>query len=145
MSLVKFYTKPFHNTTLDHFFNHGISKVVGSDSVKTNPLVNINESNNGFTIELAAPGLHKEDLKVDVNKNILTIKAEKTEPQEGDKESGKYTRKEFSYASFKRSFTLPENVDQTKVEAHYENGILLVNVPKKEETKPQPAREITIS
>lgn len=145
MSLVKFYTKPFHNATLDHFFNHGINKVVGSDSVKTNPLVNISESDDGFTIELAAPGLHKEELKVDVNKNILTIKAEKSEAKEGDKESGKYTRKEFSYVSFNRNFTLPESVDQTKVKASYENGILLVNVPKKEEAKPQPAREISIN
>ena len=149
MSLVRFYSKPLYNNSFDHFFNRGINKVVGGDAVKTNPLVNISEDADGFLIELAAPGLAKEDLKVDVDKNLLTIKAEKEVTKEGDNKTeenttNKYTRKEFSFASFKRSFTLPESVDKSKVSASYENGILKVSVPKKEEAKPQPAREIAV-
>ena len=146
MSLVRFYSKPLYNNTFDHFFNRGINKVVGTESVKTNPLVNISEDADGFLIELAAPGLTKEDLKVDVDKNLLTIKAEKAteETKNEDKDNSKYTRREFNFTSFKRSFTLPESVAKDKVSASYENGILKVSVPKKDEAKPQPAREIAV-
>lgn len=149
MSLVRFYSKPLYNNAFDHFLNRGINKVVGSESVKTNPLVNISEDDDGFLIELAAPGLNKEDLKVDVDKNLLTIKAEKTtEAGQNENEDhiskSKYTRKEFSFSDFKRSFTLPESIAKDKVSARYENGILKVSVPKKEEAKPQPAREISV-
>ncbi|OJJ19397.1 heat-shock protein Hsp20 [marine bacterium AO1-C] len=149
MSLVRFYSKPMYNNTFDHFFNRGINKVVGTESVKTNPLVNISEDADGFLIELAAPGLNKEDLKVDVDKNLLTIKAEKTtedtkSEDKDNKNKSKYTRKEFNFTAFKRSFTLPESVAKDQVTASYEDGILKVSVPKKEEAKPQPAREITV-
>jgi len=147
MSLVRFYSKPLYNNTFDHFFNRGINKVVGAESVKTNPSVNISEDADGFLIELAAPGLNKEDLKVDVDKNLLTVKAEKATEEtknEDNKNKSKYTRKEFNFTSFKRSFTLPESVAKDQVSASYENGILKVSVPKKEEAKPQPAREITV-
>ena len=112
-------------------------------------MVNISEDADGFLIELAAPGLTKEDLKVDVDKNLLTIKAEKateeTKNEDKDnKNNSKYTRREFNFTSFKRSFTLPESVAKDKVSASYENGILKVSVPKKDEAKPQPAREIAV-
>lgn len=143
MSLVKFYTKPLYNNAYDHFFNRGINKVVGNDAVKHNPLVNISELNGDFFIEVAAPGLNKEDLKVDVDKQLLTVKAEVKKNNESE-QTAKYTRKEFGYGSFKRSFTLPESVDTQNINAKYENGILRIHLPQKEEAKPKPAREINV-
>lgn len=143
MSFVKFYTKPLYNNTFDHFLNRGINKVVGSDAVKTNPLVNISEINGDFVVEVAAPGLNKSDFKVDIDKQLLTIKADVKQYDEAEKTT-KYTRKEFGYGAFKRSFTLPESIDTQKINAQYESGILRIHLPQKEEAKPKPAREINI-
>jgi HSP20 family protein len=143
MSFVKFYTKPLYNNTFDHLFNRGINKVVGSDAVKTNPLVNISELDGDFLVEVAAPGLNKTDFKIDIDKQLLTVKAEAKQETEAEKTS-KYTRKEFGYGAFKRSFTLPETIDTQKINAQYENGILRIHLPQKEEAKPKPAREISI-
>ncbi|WP_299464243.1 Hsp20/alpha crystallin family protein [uncultured Microscilla sp.] len=143
MSLVKFYTKPLYNHAFNHFFNRDINKVVGTDTVKNSPLVNISELNGDYLIEVAAPGLNKEDLKIDIDKQLLTVKADVAK-ETNTEDATKYTRKEFGYSSFKRSFTLPESVDTQKVNAKYENGILSIHLPQKEEAKPKPAREINI-
>ena len=110
-----------------------------SDGANSLPAVNIKENEKGFSLELAAPGYNKEDLKIDLEEKLLTLSAElkneevKTENNEGETE--KYTRKEFNYRSFKRSFTLPETVDVNGIEAEYVNGILSVVLPKKEVAK----------
>ena len=108
------------------------------------PAVNVKETNDEFVIELAAPGMEKKDFKINFNNNVITISSEKEDKKEVQKEN--YTRKEFSYQSFQRSFTVPENaIMSDKIEASYNNGILEVKLPKREEVKPQPEREIKIS
>lgn len=108
------------------------------------PAVNVKETDEGFQVELAAPGLVKEDFNIELDNDLLVISSEKKSESESE-EKGKYTRKEFSYTSFKRSFTLPETADANKIEASYENGMLLIKLPKKEEAKVQPKRLIEIS
>ncbi len=107
------------------------------------PAVNIKEDGHSFGIEVAAPGLTKEDFRVDVHNHVLTISSEKEEKNEEDGKS--YRRREFSYCAFKRSFTLPESVDAANITATHKDGILHVNIPKKEEAKEKPARQISIS
>jgi len=106
------------------------------------PAVNIIESNDDYRIELAAPSLKKEDFKVNLENDLLTISANKEETKEDKNES--FTRREFSYSSFSRSFTLPETVNGEKISADYKEGILTILVPKHEVAKAKPAREIAI-
>ncbi len=111
----------------------------------TLPAVNIIESDNEYQIEVAAPGMKKEDFKIDLDNNWLTISSEKKSEKKEEKK-GNYTRREFSYQSFQRSFTIPEyEVDGDKISAKYYDGVLCINLPKREEAKPKPAREIKIS
>ena len=105
-----------------------------STTQTTIPSVNVVESDDKFELEVAAPGFEKKDFKVELNHNVLTISSDKKEErEEGD--GKQYTRKEFSYLSFCRSFTIPDTVNHEKIEARYENGILKVLIPKKEEPK----------
>lgn len=107
-----------------------------------NPLVNISEDDNGYQIELVAPGLKKDDFKVNLEKGLLTISYEKQEEKEENK--GKKThRLEYRTSSFKRSFNLDDNIDADKIEASYVDGILKLSLPKKEEVKVLP-KEIAI-
>lgn len=145
MNLVRFKpattTWPAFDNIFDDFFKD-ISKTVGRDSsTYARPAVNIVENKEGFSIELAAPGLTKEDFNVSVEKNTLTISANKEAKQEEDV---KYRRKEFSYFSFKRSFHLPNSIDANNITAKYENGVLSLALAKKEEAKEKPARTIEI-
>lgn len=145
MNLVRFKpattTWPAFDNIFDDFFKD-ISKTVGRDSsTYARPAVNIVENKEGFSIELAAPGLTKEDFNVSVEKNTLTISADKEAKQEEDV---KYRRKEFSYFSFKRSFHLPNSIDANNITAKYENGVLSLALAKKEEAKEKPARTIEI-
>ena len=102
------------------------------------PAVNIVENTEGFVIELAAPGLSKKDFNIAIENGVLTISAEKQE--EKKEEDKNYTRKEYSFEKFSRSFTLPENVSEDKVKAHYADGILRLELAKKELAK-MPARK----
>lgn len=99
----------------------------------TSPSVNITDNKDEYRVELAAPGLKKSDFDIDLEGNMITISSQKEESK-SEKES-KYTRKEYSYSSFSRSFTLPDHVKQDKIEARYEDGVLKVILPKKEEAK----------
>ena len=134
-------TKPFGNL-LDDFFNNSFD-FIGHDNATQSPSVNIKENKDGFQLEVAAPGLKKEDFKINVDKSLLKVSVAKEEVKETG-EQGKYTRREFNYQSFSRSFTLPETVNQKAIEAAYENGVLILSLPKKEEAKEE-TREITIS
>lgn len=108
------------------------------------PAVNISENETDFTVTMAAPGLKKSDFKIDVKSNLLTISSE-TEKDTEQEEEG-YKRKEYSYNSFSRSFTLPEQVDKDKIEANYENGILKLRIPKMEEARNQNSvKQITVN
>ncbi|MDF7819720.1 Hsp20/alpha crystallin family protein [Runella sp. MFBS21] len=100
------------------------------------PAVNIVEHNNGFRLEVAAPGLKKEDFKINLENNVLTISAQ--QEQKNEETTEKYTRKEFSFASFRRSFTLPNTVDAEQVNATYADGVLKIELPKKDEAKKTP-------
>lgn len=112
----------------------------------TLPAVNVMETSDDFRIEVAAPGMKRDDFKVELDNNLLTISSERKDQSE-EKDSGSgYTRKEFSYQSFQRSFALPENkVLGDKISARYGDGILYVTVPKSEEAKVKPARQIEVS
>lgn len=107
------------------------------------PSVNIIEGKEDFRIEVAVPGLDKKDFKIDLNNNVLVISSEKEVKNEQTDE--KYMRKEFSYSSFQRSFTLPNSVDAEKINAAYKDGVLNVTIPKKEDAKEKPARTIKIA
>ncbi len=113
-----------------------------SEMNSTLPAVNIKETEDDFKVEVAAPGFDKKDFNIELDNNVLTVSSEKQE--ENEVEGEKYSRKEFNYLSFKRTFTLPELVDEEKISAKYENGILNVTIPKKEEAKPKPARQIAV-
>jgi HSP20 family protein len=110
----------------------------------TLPSVNIKESNEDFEVEVAAPGLGKGDFKIELNHDLLTISSDKKIDNE-TRNGQHFTRREFSYQSFSRSFTLPNTADSEKIQAKYENGILKVVIPKKEEARPKPPRQISIS
>ena len=109
----------------------------------TLPAVNIKESDSDFGIELAVPGKSKEDFNIEIDQNVLTISSE--EKSESNQTNGDYTRKEFNFSSFRRSFTLPESVNTDSINASYENGILHLALPKKEEALPKPKRLIEIA
>ncbi len=113
-----------------------------SDDNSTLPAVNIKETEEGFEVGVAAPGFDKSEFNIELDNNLLTVSSEKKE--ENEVEGERYTRKEFSYQSFKRSFTLPEDVDGDKISAKYDNGILNISIPKKEEAKPKPAKKIAV-
>lgn len=110
----------------------------------TSPAVNIAENKEAFRIEVAAPGLSKEDFKINVEKRVLEIASEKESTKEENKENERYHRKEFLYTRFKRTFSLPTYTDTDKVTATYKEGILCVTVPKKDEAKEKPVRVIDI-
>lgn len=106
------------------------------------PAVNIQEDENQFDIAFAAPGFTKKDFRIDVQENVLTVSAEKKE--EKNEENKRFTRKEFSYSSFSRSFTLPQTVNPEKIDAKYADGLLQLHIPKKEELKTLLKKQITI-
>jgi len=110
----------------------------------TLPSVNIKENTDAFVVEMAAPGMSKDDFKIELNNNLLSISSEKKIENE-TKNDEEYTRREFSYQSFSRAFTLPVTVERDKISAKYDNGILVVNIPKREEAKPKPVKQIAIS
>lgn len=107
------------------------------------PAVNIKETETNFNLELAVPGYEKNDFKITLDNNMLTISSEKTSESE-DKDNEKFTRKEFSRVSFSRSFTLPKSVDLDKISADYNNGILTVALPKHEDQKIAVNRQIEV-
>lgn len=106
------------------------------------PAVNITEHKDDYQVALAVPGLKKDDFKIDVAGNMLTISCEKEDTKE-EKEK-KFTRKEYSYSSFSRSFTLPEEINKEKIEAKYEDGVLKLTLPRKEEARKISAKHIAV-
>ena len=106
------------------------------------PSVNITENKDEYNVSLAVPGMKKDDFKIDVNGNMLTISCEKDETKE--EKDKRYTRKEYSYSSFSRSFTLPDEVNTEKIDAKYEDGLLKLSLPRKEEAKKFSAKQIAV-
>ncbi|WP_276361057.1 Hsp20/alpha crystallin family protein [Daejeonella sp. H1SJ63] len=148
MALVKFANgnsnkvfKPVYSDVFDSFFNS--DSFLPKSTVVRIPAVNIAENENQFHIELAVPGMKKEDFKISLEHDQLTISAESKAENAEQNDAKKYNRVEYNYSSFMRSFTLPESADPSKIEAEYKDGILLIAVAKKEEAKIQ-AREIVV-
>ena len=106
------------------------------------PAVNITEQKDNYLVSLAAPGLKKDDFKIDVDGNMLTISSEKEETKE--EKDKKFTRKEYNYSSFSRSFSLPEEINKEKIEAYYEDGVLKITLPRKEEARKTTAKHISV-
>jgi HSP20 family protein len=135
MNLIKF--QPYTRTSrympdlFDEFFGRNISDVVGTDFVNSKPSVNVTETDQHFHVEVAAPGLSKADFKVVLDKNKLTISAEKS--TESKAEEGKMMRREFNFNSFSRSFILNGSIDQTGINAAYNDGVLKLTLPKRAE------------
>src|ERR1700722_10179110 len=128
---------PFFSDVFDSILNDSFL----SDKLATRvPAVNIAETENEFHIELAAPGLKKEDFKINLDKNVLSVSADK---KAENVEGTKFSKREYNYTSFTRSFTLPETVDHSKIDAEYTDGVLKLTVAKREEAKFQ-SREIAI-
>lgn len=133
----------FFPSIMEEFFRPDWVGGIQTPAHLTVPPVNIRETDMAFEVELSAPGKRKEDFNIEVDNDMLTISSEfKTENSEED---GKFTRREFSFSSFRRSFTLPETVKEDDIRASYENGILKINLPKREEALPKPRRAIEIS
>lgn len=143
-TLVKFNpTAPVaFNNFVDQFFNRNIANFIGTDAAITNPSVNVIETKEAFRVEVAAPGLEKQDFKLHLEKDILTISAQKEHKEEVKEE--RFTRREFNFSAFKRSFTLPEHVDVNGINAAYNNGVLSINLPKKEEVINNASRAIEV-
>ncbi|GMN07254.1 Hsp20/alpha crystallin family protein [Croceitalea sp. MTPC5] len=115
----------------------------GMENVSRNvPAVNIVERDEDFTLEFAVPGYKKEDFNIELDNDILTVSSEISTEDKSTNDN--FTRREFSYSTFKRSFTLPETIDSGKVNAKYEDGLLKLTLPKREEALPKPKRLIEI-
>lgn len=108
------------------------------------PAVNIIETNDDFRLEMVAPGMKKENFNVELEDDILTISYEHDDNLEGERRGWKYTTREYNYHSFARSFSLPELVQTEKIHARYEDGILTLILPKKDEARGKPARQIRV-
>ncbi len=130
----------------DMFRTDWLGGTTNVNSIGTSiPAVNIQESDENFLVEVAAPGKSKEDFNIELDNDVLTISSEDKKEKETTDQNGRFTRKEFSYSNFKRAFSLPESVDSLKISASYSNGVLEIALPKKEEAKVQAKRMIEIA
>jgi HSP20 family protein len=146
MTLVRRFNNPVPDIAniFDDFFGGNVfNKPAARDA--SVPAVNVQENDEKYMIEVAAPGMKKDDFNIEVNNNVLTISAEKEEKNEEKGDDEGYTRREFSYSSFCRSFAIPKNeVDEGKIDASYKDGLLKIKLQKREEVKPKAARKIEI-
>jgi HSP20 family protein len=144
MTLVKFRNRDLFPSLFNEFFDRDFfdSANMGFNN-STMPAVNIKETKDDFVVEVAAPGMKKDDFKIEIDNNLLVISSEKEENKE-EKVEGEFTRREFSYQSFKRSFTLPKTIEDGKIEAKYHDGVLNIKLPKKEDAKEKPKKLIAI-
>jgi HSP20 family protein len=133
--IAKYNTFPALRNMLDNFWNNDLMNDELYKTGRMMPSVNVKETEKEYQIEVAAPGMKKQDFNIAVENGILTISADVKDEKEEKKDN--YTRREFSYSSFTRSFTLPQDVDENNIQARYENGVLYLNIVKTKETKPQ--------
>ncbi len=129
MNLVRFNQYPSLTDLMENLERNFLGRV--DENSGDIPAVNIKEENDKFVLEMAAPGMNKDDFKVNLDNYQLTISAE--QKKEKKEKEDNYTRREFVYSSFSRSFTLPKTIDIEKIKADYKNGILALTLPKKEE------------
>lgn len=141
MGLIKYQNQ--FPSLIDNFFDNDFRTLNFSRGNTTLPSVNVKENPDSFVVEVAAPGFIKSDFNIELNNNVLTIWSDK-KTEQNQKEDERYSTQEFIYESFKRSFNLPDLVDQESILANYENGILAIIIPKLEEAKPKPIKQIEI-
>ena len=136
---------PSFSSWFDNFFENslGTEFLSNFNTGITLPAVNIKETSDEFVLELAIPGMKKSDFTIDVENKILSIASEVKHEDEETKDH--YTKREFGYSSFKRTFTLPDSVESDKVKASYKDGVLMITLPKREEAKQKPPKRIEIS
>jgi HSP20 family protein len=132
---------PFFPSLVDEFVNRDWNLELPSFSTIV-PAVNIIEKETEYKIELAVPGMRKDHFEIEMEEGILSISVNQDEEKTSEK--GKFTRREFSYNSFRRSFTIPESVDPAKIDANYTEGVLFISLPKRKEALPQPKKLINI-
>ncbi len=125
-----YYTPDYFGGVFDTFFNDNLGRQAGSSKVATN----ISEDDKGYYLELAIPGFSKENVSINIEEDLLKIKGEK--PQAKEQEGKKYSRKDFSMQQFEKSYRLPEQVEAEKINASFSDGILSIEMPKKEPAKP---------
>jgi len=123
------------NTPIDRIFRNDFLDFWNDNNVETIPSINIKEDKNNYFVEMAAPGLKKEDFDVNIDGNLLTISCEKETETTNGKETGSFFRREYNYSSFSRSVTLPEFADTKGIEAKYNEGVLNLRIPKKPEAQ----------
>lgn len=138
-------TFPMWSSWIDEMFNRELPSVFTSNfnMGMSLPKVNIRETKDAYFVDMAVPGLKKSDFHIDLDNQVLSISTEMEENNE--QENDNFVRREFGYASFKRSFSLPETVNDDKIKAEYNDGVLSIHLPKKEEAIQKPARNIKIS
>lgn len=136
---------PAFSSLIDDWFLGDIPSLFNSNFNEgiTLPKTNIKETIDSYFVEMAVPGLKKDDFDINLDDQMLSISAKTKDESEETNEN--YTRKEFGYSSFKRSFTLPEHIEESKIKANYNEGILSVELPKKEEAKAKPPKTIKIT
>ena len=136
---------PIFPSWVDNLFESGMGTgfLSNFNTGMTLPAVNIKENTDEFFLEIAVPGMKKSDFNIDIDNKILSISSETKEEHEEKEEN--YTRREFGYSSFKRTFTLPDTIASDKINAQYKDGILTVHLPKREEAKEKPAKRISVS
>ncbi|OQA93324.1 MAG: Acid shock protein [Bacteroidetes bacterium ADurb.Bin234] len=136
---------PAYVNFFDDFFGRNVMNEFFNNEVKTTlPTANILENEKDYQVELAVPGYNKKDFSIQLNENVLTIKAETKNEKEETKSNGQFTRKEHYYASFERHFTLPDTVKVENIEASYENGLLKITLPKKDEKEIETTKLIEV-
>lgn len=146
MSLIKRNENWLPSVFDDMFKTDWLGGTTNVNSIGTSiPAVNIKESDDSFNVMVAAPGKSKEDFNIELDNDVLTISSEEKRENETSEDNGRFTRKEFSYSTFKRAFSLPDSVDSAKISASYNNGVLEIALPKKEEAKVQAKRMIEIA
>ena len=139
MNLVKRNYNPF----LSDFFDNLIERNENFEKDYSAPAVNIIENKDTFEVDMAVPGIDKKDIKINLEKDMLSIASEIEEKKEEEKVN--YSHREFSYSKFCRTFSVPKSIDQNKIKAKFENGILNIILPKKEEAKIGINKEIKIA
>ena len=134
-------TTPWFPSLFDEFFTRDFGIDLAPRTYQT-PAVNITEKENAFHMELVAPGKEKKDFDVELEEDTLTIST--TTDQESNEDNSQFTRREFDYASFQRSFRIPETIDTKNIKANYKNGLLTIILPKRKEAIPEPKKQIEI-
>jgi len=134
-------TTPWFPTIVDELFNTGWAQ---RPAIKTGtlPAVNVLEEDKAFELQFAVPGKNKNDFTLEIEEGVLTVDLQTSELDETLNQ--RFTRREFAYEAFQRTFTLPESVDAQKIDAHYTDGVLYVRLPKRKEALPEPKKRISI-